>query len=163
MAQSLNSACRSFSSKDHNINWNQGMILLASKSGCRVWHRRLRCIVFLNKSKSCLSRSGATLHYSTSHLHYQHDLSIRRTRNIGIIAHIDAVRYSIFKCIVVTTHIWLGKNNYHGAYALLQWFHSSNRGYGVTFLICHLCVVQTFLSSQLPQSPYQVRHGVALV
>ncbi len=61
------------------------MSLLLSPKGCPLWHRRLQCVALYSRDALRVVR-----HYSTSH-HFVHDPSIRRTRNIGIIAHIDAV------------------------------------------------------------------------
>jgi len=69
------------------------MSLLVSKRGCHIWHQRLHRVILLNKSKICSARSNTLYYpYSTSH---HHDPSIKKTRNIGIIAHIDAVRNKI--------------------------------------------------------------------
>ncbi|PMD46610.1 putative ribosome-releasing factor 2, mitochondrial [Hyaloscypha variabilis F] len=61
------------------------MRLLASRGRCQVWHRHLGCIALRNNLR--VSRHWPS--YSTSH-HHHHDPSIKKTRNIGIIAHIDA-------------------------------------------------------------------------
>jgi hypothetical protein len=64
----------------------QVMSPLASRGRCPVWHRNIRCVILHDKSR--VPRNWTS--YSTSH-HHQHDPSIKKTRNIGIIAHIDAV------------------------------------------------------------------------
>lgn len=59
---------------------------------------------------------------------------VSRTRNIGIIAHIDAVcheRKMAFSCKAYEIQ---GKDDYHGAHALLQWAYKTNRKYGVSLL-----------------------------
>ena len=48
------------------------------------------------------------------------DSVLSRTRNIGIIAHIDAVRFKLFSTFAQGLTV-TGKNNDYGAYALLQW------------------------------------------
>ena len=53
------------------------------------------------------------------------DNSIGKTRNIGIIAHIDAVCFRQAYISVMLT--MKGKNHYYRAYAVLQWFYSSPR------------------------------------
>jgi hypothetical protein len=87
--------------------------------GCRIWHRLPR---------ETLSRDHQPFRrYSAQ----QYGPSIKRTRNIGIIAHIDAVRYilDVPSVVDIITNNYVGENNYHGAYALLQWLHPSNRRY----------------------------------
>ncbi|KAF8851179.1 P-loop containing nucleoside triphosphate hydrolase protein [Acephala macrosclerotiorum] len=68
------------------------MSLLTSRRGCLFWHQNLRRSLCLNNPKEYLLRPNALYLYSTSHHppDHHHDPSIKRTRNIGIIAHIDA-------------------------------------------------------------------------
>lgn len=61
--------------------------MFASKRGCQIWHRRLQCVVVRREIPSCWSL--AQIRFSSQ----QYDPSIKKTRNIGIIAHIDAVRW----------------------------------------------------------------------
>lgn len=75
---------------------DQGMSLLASKRGCIGWHRRLRCIYWYPVGQ-CWWSSLKTTHRFSSH---HHDPSIKKTRNIGIIAHIDAV--SSLNCVIAS-------------------------------------------------------------
>jgi hypothetical protein len=51
-----------------------------------------------------------------------HDVLSRATRNIGIIAHIDAVSHDMDNAIDEML-IMIGQNNYDRAHALLQWAH----------------------------------------
>lgn len=67
---------------------DQGMTLFASKARFPVWHRGLRCLPSSRTPKWWISKTS----YQYSSL--QHDPSIKKTRNIGIIAHIDAVSTS---------------------------------------------------------------------
>ncbi|KAG0646805.1 Ribosome-releasing factor [Hyphodiscus hymeniophilus] len=60
------------------------MSLLAYQRGCLRWHQHLRCISLYPDSQSRLPK---TSHRFSSHHHIP---SIKKTRNIGIIAHIDA-------------------------------------------------------------------------
>jgi hypothetical protein len=79
------------------------------------------------------------------------DALSRATRNIGIIAHIDAVSSKMNStCDDILMKI--GQNDYHGAHALLQWAYKKNRkyvnfayiptSYHRTFLFCQaLCII----------------------
>ncbi|TVY26222.1 Ribosome-releasing factor, mitochondrial [Lachnellula hyalina] len=66
------------------------MCLLGLRRGCRIWPRRLLSVaVDINVHAHCRGQlwlSKTRREYSASH----HEPSIERTRNIGIIAHIDA-------------------------------------------------------------------------
>lgn len=53
--------------------------------------------------------------------------SLSKTRNIGIIAHIDAVCARSFRFSVFFHSHHLGQDNHHGAYAVLRWLHKANR------------------------------------
>ncbi|KAH7386343.1 P-loop containing nucleoside triphosphate hydrolase protein [Cadophora sp. MPI-SDFR-AT-0126] len=65
------------------------MRLLILKGGCQISHRRLQRLALVNKAYC--PRAHTSRHYSTSHLpNHGHDPNIEATRNIGIIAHIDA-------------------------------------------------------------------------
>ena len=67
--------------------------MFASKRGCQIWHRRLQSVVVGREIPSCWSL--AQIRFSSQ----QYDPNIKRTRNIGIIAHIDAVRWLLeFPC-----------------------------------------------------------------
>lgn len=55
----------------------------------------------------------------------EEDNSIGITRNIGIIAHIDAV--CLRQAYIPVMLTLKGKNHYNGADALLQWLYSSLR------------------------------------
>ncbi len=109
---------------------------LTRKRGFMLWHQRQSCISLLNQSKPCLLRPQASYWYSTSHTHHAEEYtSLQRTRNIGIIAHIDAVgSLKIFANTIA--NMSTGKDDDHRAYALLQWLHASNRRYGLIFINC---------------------------
>ncbi|KAK0111507.1 Ribosome-releasing factor 2, mitochondrial [Cadophora gregata] len=65
------------------------MRLLNLQGGCLSWHQRLRRLTLVNKAY--FPRAYAPRQYSTSHLpSHGHDPNVEATRNIGIIAHIDA-------------------------------------------------------------------------
>ncbi|PVH81986.1 putative ribosome-releasing factor 2, mitochondrial [Cadophora sp. DSE1049] len=65
------------------------MRLLNLQGGCQIWHRQLQRLALVNKAY-CLG-AYTSRHYSTSHLpNHGHDPNVEATRNIGIIAHIDA-------------------------------------------------------------------------
>jgi hypothetical protein len=89
-------AASNWQSRDINtlyIITGEGMSVFASKRGCQIWHRRLQCVVVGRGIPSCWSL--AQIRFSSQ----QYDPSIKRTRNIGIIAHIDAVRWLLeFPC-----------------------------------------------------------------
>lgn len=68
------------------------MIWLVSKRGCRVWHRYLTqgfqpCQSKVNVKPSLFK---TFIRYNSHHAE-NHDALTQTTRNIGIIAHIDAV------------------------------------------------------------------------
>jgi hypothetical protein len=105
-------------------NIDQGMSLLASKRGCIGWHRRLRCISIHPEGQSRWSKTS--YRFSSHH----HDPSIKKTRNIGIIAHIDAVilpDQRLYDVSELEAYVEAGQNNDYGAYALLQRFYSTDR------------------------------------
>ncbi|KAI9050562.1 hypothetical protein LZ554_005723 [Drepanopeziza brunnea f. sp. 'monogermtubi'] len=67
------------------------MTLLISQRGFLLRHQRLHLLRALNSQKFVRSCSRPWRHYSTSHLpNHGHDPNVQTTRNIGIIAHIDA-------------------------------------------------------------------------
>lgn len=66
------------------------MVLLISKKGCRVWHRYLTQV-----TRPCIakhSQLNAFIRYNSQQTE-SHDGLTETTRNIGIIAHIDAVSF----------------------------------------------------------------------
>lgn len=68
------------------------MTLLAAQRGCRSWHQCLYPSRLLKRRIPARARSRPSCHYSTSRLpNHGHDPNTQTTRNIGIIAHIDAV------------------------------------------------------------------------
>lgn len=66
------------------------MVLLASKRGCRVWqwHRYLSQVAQSHQSRP--GQMKAFIRYNSQQAE-NHDALTETTRNIGIIAHIDAV------------------------------------------------------------------------
>ena len=66
------------------------MVLLVSKRGCRVWHRYLTQVTWPCMAKP--SQLNAFIRYSSQQTE-SHDTLTETTRNIGIIAHIDAVSF----------------------------------------------------------------------
>lgn len=128
---------------------------LTRKRGCLLWHQRQPCSGLFNRSKLCLSRPQTSYRYSTSHTHHPEEYtSLQRTRNIGIIAHIDAVR-DLEPFSATIANILIGKDDDHRAYALLQWLHASNRRYGLIFMNCITSVGSTAKNwgRPCPQSP----------
>lgn len=102
------------------------MRLLTLNSGCQVWHRRLQCHAW---------RLDAHLRWlsSTARHNSGQGQKLETTRNIGIIAHIDAVGHGGLP-VVLRWLICQGKNHDHRAHALLQWCNSSHRRYVPTSL-----------------------------
>lgn len=91
----------------HVLGIDQGMSLLASKRRCTGWHQRLRCISLYPEHQCRWPK--ISYRYSSHH----HDQSIKKTRNIGIIAHIDAVSSlgNISNMPKPITYSVIGQNN----------------------------------------------------
>lgn len=97
------------------------MRLLASTKACQIWRSRHLGSVLLFGTQRISPRAYSTSPETST------DQNVKTTRNIGIIAHIDAVScYQAFRSYIVT-HILTGKDDNYGAYAVLQWGYSTNR------------------------------------
>jgi len=119
------------------------MSLLVSQRSCHIWHRHIRCVQSL---KIVASTWRITYRFYSDH----HAPSIKKTRNIGIIAHIDAVSFILNPCFFsMSIDCWIGENYNHGANALLQWLYPSNRRYDkksqFLLLIPFICLIVTAL------------------
>jgi hypothetical protein len=93
---------------------------LIARKCCPSWHLIWRSAVFRDVNRPSLA--GVWLRRASSAVGDQQEPQIQKTRNIGIIAHIDAVRiFTPSDVFALIPDLEIGENNDNRAHALLQW------------------------------------------
>lgn len=138
------------------------MSFLASRRGCQLWQRRLQRVVLQSGASLSIWRTSSR-HVSSS----SHDELTKTTRNIGIIAHIDAVRVlRPFIFMILCANSNTGQDNYYRAHALLQRVYSSNWKYDSSlFHFIYLLVTRTFFDPYIlfPNMPFYIKSRTGLL